>query len=77
MHAPTLQEGDIVVTRVARHFNLGRINADQQPQTSLESHNDRATAISRAVVLAGATHRAFLYDKPGRGGAWSQIQGDC
>jgi hypothetical protein len=61
----TIREGDIIVTRVAHHYALGRVNADHQTQTPIETQNVRADALSRACLLVGADHRVFLYDLAG------------
>jgi hypothetical protein len=60
-----MREGDIVVTRVVRHYSLGRVTADGQTQTPIESLSGRAAALSRACLLAGADHRVFILDNPG------------
>jgi hypothetical protein len=59
--------GDIVVTRVARHYALGRLNADLRTQTPIETHDHRTDALRRACVLAGADRRVFLYELAGPG----------
>jgi hypothetical protein len=58
----TIREGDIVVTRVARHYALGRVHADLKTQTPIETQNARSDALRRACVLAGADRRVFLYE---------------
>jgi hypothetical protein len=63
----TIREGDIIVTRVVHHYALGRVNADHQTQTPIETQNLRADALCRACLLAGADHRVFLYDLAGPG----------
>jgi hypothetical protein len=70
---PNMQEGDIVVTRVARHYALGRVTADHETQTPLETENHRADALRRACILAGAQHRTFLYDLAGPSSACLEI----
>jgi hypothetical protein len=60
-------EGDIVVTRVARHYSLGRVNADRRTQTPVKAQEDRSDALSRACVLAGAAHGVFLHELAGPG----------
>jgi hypothetical protein len=69
-----MREGDIVVTRVGRHYSLGRIKADGQTQTPIESRKDRSAALCRACLLAGAGHRVFILEKTGSAG-YSQF--DC
>jgi hypothetical protein len=70
---PDMQEGDIVVTRVARHYAIGRVTADHQTQTPLATENDRADALRRACTVAGAVHRVFLYDVAGRSSSCLEI----
>lgn len=61
--ALSMVEGDIVITRVARHYSLGRVNDDHQTQTPIESHDHRAEAISRACTVAGADQQVFIYEE--------------
>jgi hypothetical protein len=65
--APKMREGDIFVTRVAHHYALGRLTADLQTQSPIETQNSRVDALKRACALAGPNHRVFLYEKAGRG----------
>src|ERR1700684_3856408 len=71
--APKMLEGDIVVTRVAHHYSLGRMN-DRQTQTPIEVQIGRADALRRACLLVGADHQVFLHDVAGGGTA---IKFDC
>jgi hypothetical protein len=59
--------GDIVVTRVARHYALGRLNADLRTQTPIEAYDHRTEALRRACALAGEDRRVFLYELAGHG----------
>jgi hypothetical protein len=61
----TIREGDIVVTRVARHDTLGRVTGDCDTQTPIETQNFRADALRRACVLAGTDHHVFLDELAG------------
>ena len=70
-----VREGDIVVTRVARHYSLGRLRADGQTQTPIESLNDRSTALRRACFLAGTSHRVFVWERAGNVTVYRQL--DC
>ena len=54
------REGDIMVTRVARRFAIGRLNADCSTQTPIEIHADRVDALDRACAMAGTERRIFL-----------------
>jgi hypothetical protein len=69
-----MREGDIVVTRVSRHYSLGQVRADGHTQTPIESLKDRSAALSRACVLAGAGHRVFILE---RSGTAAYRQFDC
>jgi hypothetical protein len=60
-----MREGDIVVSRVAHHYALGRVTGDLETQTPIETHNSRAEALKRACALAGADHRVFFYKLAG------------
>ena len=73
-NAQEMREGDIVVTRVGRHYSLGRVKADGKTQTPIESLKGRSAALSRACLLAGTGHRVFILEKSGTA-AYSQF--DC
>jgi hypothetical protein len=64
---PRMLEGDIVVTRVARHYALGRMTADLLTQAPVDTQNARSDALRMACLLAGADHRVFLYELAGGG----------
>jgi hypothetical protein len=72
--ASRLREGDFVVTRVAHHYSLGRVTADRQTQMPVETQTNRADALGRACLLAGADRRIFLLDHAGRSAC---IRYDC
>ena len=59
--------GDIIVSRVAHHYALGRLNADLRTQTPMEAQDHRSDALRRACVLAGTDRRVFLYELAGPG----------
>jgi hypothetical protein len=63
-----------VVTRVGRHYSLGRLTADDHVQTPIESLPGRADALRRAWLLAGAGHRVFVLDNAGSG---TSLEFDC
>jgi hypothetical protein len=69
-----MREGDIVVTRVAHHYAIGRLKADGLIQTPLEQVHHRANALTRACHLAGAGHRVFILENAGSG---TYKQFDC
>jgi hypothetical protein len=58
---------DMVVRRVARHYALGRLNADLRTQTPIEAYDHRTDALRRTCALAGADRRVFLYELTGPG----------
>jgi hypothetical protein len=60
-----LLEGDIVVTAVAHHFSIGRVQADGKHQEALASELVCSEALNRARLIAGPTHRVFMYWDPG------------
>jgi hypothetical protein len=62
-----MREGDIVVTRVAHHYALGRLNADHRTQTPIEAQDHRADALRRACALAASDHHVFLCELAGPG----------
>jgi len=53
-------EGDIVATRVAGRYALGRVTADGEKQAHIESQQSLEAALERACALAGADQRVFL-----------------
>jgi len=53
--------GDIIVTAVANHYSIGRIQADGATQEYLASESNQRTALAHACRLAGTAHRVFLY----------------
>ena len=60
-----IREGDVVVTAVARHYAIGQMTADGTTQESLGSSRTLTDALAQACVLAGETHRVFLYPTTG------------
>jgi hypothetical protein len=61
-----IREGDIVVTTVAHHYAIGRMTADGKTQKSLAIQSTLEEALEQACVLAGTTHRVFLYGRAGK-----------
>jgi hypothetical protein len=57
--------GDIVVTKVSRHYHIGRVEADGEMIAAIEVINDRAEAIARACRLIAGQQRVFLYPDAG------------
>jgi hypothetical protein len=53
--------GDIIVTAVAHHYSIGRIQADGATQGYLASESNQRIALAHACRLAGTAHRVFLY----------------
>jgi hypothetical protein len=67
-------DGDIVVTKVASHFHVGRVQAEGKPWTSIEVMNSQSDALTVACRLIRATQRVFLYD---RGDRLHYVEIDC
>jgi hypothetical protein len=66
--------GDVVVTPVAHHYALGRVNANHRTQTPIEAQDHLSDALSRACELvAGTAHRVFAYENAGPGSSRSQV----
>jgi hypothetical protein len=59
------RRGDVIVTAVAHHYAIGRIQADGRTQKHFASEKNRALALARACQLAGSTDRVFLYHSAG------------
>jgi hypothetical protein len=72
--APRMRAGDIVVTRVAHHYSLGRVNADGDTETPVDVASHRPDALVRACLLAGTAHEVFLRDDAG---SCAAIPVDC
>jgi hypothetical protein len=63
--AEGFRPGDVIVTAVARHYSIGRIQLGGI-QEYLSSTTDRGAAVKLACDLAGGTHRVFLAKDPGQ-----------
>jgi hypothetical protein len=61
-----IREGDIVVTAVAHHYAIGRMTADSKTHKTLAVQPTVGEALAQACVLAGTTHRVFLYGRAGK-----------
>ena len=61
----SFRKGDVIVTAVAHHYAVGRIQADGRTQEHLASEKDRARALALACQFAHAAHRVFLYQSAG------------
>ena len=59
------REGDIVATAIAHHFSIGRVQADCEHQDALASELVCSEALRTARLIAGPTHRVFMYWDPG------------
>jgi hypothetical protein len=66
--------GDLVVTRVAGHYHVGRKQAEGQPIASIAVTNRYDDAIAIACQLAAGQQRVFLY---GKGGSSDGVEIDC
>jgi hypothetical protein len=63
--ATGFRAGDIVVTAVAHHYAIGRVQADERTQEHLGSEKNQRLALAHACELAGTVHRVFLYRSSG------------
>jgi hypothetical protein len=61
----SFRKGDVIVTAVAHHYSIGRIQADRHTQEHLGSEKNRALALTRACQFATGFHRVFLYHSAG------------
>jgi hypothetical protein len=61
----SFRKGDVIVTAVAHHYAIGRIQADRHTQEHLASEKNRAVAVARACQFAGGFHRVFFYHSAG------------
>ena len=52
--------GDILVTRVANHYHIGRAQAEGAPLVTIDGANDREVALMVACRLVTGTQRLFL-----------------
>ena len=66
--------GDVVVTKVANHYNVGRAQADGTPLAAIETIDRLADALTLACRLIAGSQRVFLYD---RGGLLHRVEVDC
>jgi hypothetical protein len=62
---PNMLEGDIVVTAVARHYALSRIQGEGETHEYLGVATNRGAALEQACAVAGAKHRVFLFPSAG------------
>jgi hypothetical protein len=60
----TPEFGDIVVIRVARHYNIGREAARPEPITAIAVKNCLDDALEIAHRFVTGCQRVFLYDHP-------------
>ena len=66
--------GDLVVTRVAAHYHVGRKQAEGRPHASIAVTNRYDEAIAVACQLVSGQQRVFLYAK---GGSSDGVEIDC
>jgi len=66
--------GDIVVTKVANHYHVGRVEAEGKPWASIEAMDRLADAMTLACRLIAGSERVFLY---ARSGLLHRVEIDC
>lgn len=66
--------GDIVVTKVATLYHIGRVQAVGQPVTTIDVRNDRNQALALACRAVTGHQRVFLY---GQAGTMDREEIDC
>ena len=66
--------GDVVVTRVAGHYHVGRVQEDWEPYAKIASISSRVDALDLACRSINGGQRVFLY---GRAGTLNFIEFDC
>ena len=66
--------GDIVVTKVANHYHVGRVEADGRPRASIRTLDRLADALTLACRLVAASEHVFLFD---RGDRLHSVAIDC
>ena len=66
--------GDIVVTKVANHYHVGRVEAEGKPWTSIQTMDRLADALTLACRLVSGSQHVFLYD---RGDRLHYVEIDC
>ena len=59
------RQGDIIVTAVAHHYSIGRIQSDGRTQKHLASEKSQTLALVLACKFGSGTHRVFLFKSPG------------
>ena len=67
-------EGDVVVTKVANHYHVGRVQAEGKPWASIEATDRLADALALACGLTTGSQRVFLY---ARSGLLHRVEIDC
>jgi hypothetical protein len=55
--------GDIVVTRVSRHYHINRVLSPRQPLKNIDVTNERVDAVALACRLVTGSQRVFFYDR--------------
>ena len=63
----TPEFGDIVVMKVARHYNIGREVGDGDPIVAIAVKNRLVDALDVAYRFVTGCQRVFLYDHAGSG----------
>jgi hypothetical protein len=66
--------GDVVVTKVANHYHVGRVEAEGKPLASIQAMDRFADALALACRLVSGSQHVFLYD---RGDRPHYVEIDC
>lgn len=66
--------GDVVVTKVADRYHLGRVQVPGRPWASIKETDGLSNLLSLACRLVSGSQRVLLYD---RGGSLHCIAIDC
>ena len=66
--------GDIVVTKVAEHYHVGRVQAEGTPSVPIQAMNRIGAVLTLACELISGSQRVFLYD---HGGLLHHSEIDC
>jgi hypothetical protein len=67
-------DGDIVVTKVADHYQTARVQAEGRPWASVQATDRLADALTLACGLVSGSQRVFLYTHDG---LFHRIAIDC
>lgn len=66
--------GDVVVTKIANHYHVSRVQAEGKPWASIKEMDRVADALTFACGLITGSQRVFLY---ARSGLLHRVEIDC